>query len=184
MYQETRKGPRPLRGCQSHCFHAGCQRKAMLGFLPCSFLMLWWWHALTSSSGSVPCCAWLCANAAAWREALTVPFAGCGHHKGNVLRIVFPSRKYYHSCGCLERNVSTRKGCSESGNNINDHVRSVQVVRYECIQAFIEKLNTALWKQISSASNAIGQHYEIHVEIFKTSATRMGKILNNFLSLI
>lgn len=78
---------------------AGCQRKATLGFLSCSFLMLWWWHALTSSSGSVPCCAWLCTSAAAWRETRTVPFTCCGHRRGNVLRISLPSWKYYHSFG-------------------------------------------------------------------------------------
>ncbi len=116
----------------------------MLGFLACSFLMLLWRHALTSSSGSVPCCAWL------WGETHTVPFADCGH-RGNVLKISFPSMKYYHSCGCYERNTSTKEGFSKnSWHTVNDHVGSVQVVKYGCIQAFVEKANIAHWKQILS----------------------------------
>lgn len=101
IYLETRKDYNRWEAAKAIVsMWTGCQRKAMLGFLSCSFLMIRWWHALTSSSGSFPCCAWLFTSAAAWRETHTVPFTWCGYHRGNVLRISFRSRKYYHSCGC------------------------------------------------------------------------------------
>lgn len=134
IYLELRKA---LRGCQSHCFHVGWQRKAMER-VPV---------LLRSHAPMVACSHFL-----HWiSPLLCLAMRKCCDPKENLYctshRLRTSQRKpSQDQLSLKEKNVVVvvvKREMWAPGD-----VRSVQVVGYECIQAFVEMFNTALWKNI------------------------------------
>lgn len=62
-------------------------------------------------------------------------FSGSAFPRGNIIIVV--------------RNVNTRKSLSKTSNDINNHVRSVQVVDYEFIQDYSGNVELSMVKTIT-----------------------------------
>lgn len=147
MQVKAKRWPQPLKSSQTHCFYVGWLSEEGHAEVPVWLfshaLMVTCFHFLQW----IPCCVWLCASSAAWRETRTVHFTDCRDQRKNSWNQL-NFKETWPQLWLLIEMWAWGGVLAQAVNDITDHAMIVCIT--DCISALLEISNRVLWKQMLS----------------------------------